>query len=229
MNKRILIVDDEKNIRTTLSAYLISLGYEQGIAVNGQEALDKLKDSKYDLVLLDIKMPVMDGIQVLKEVRRLEDKTNVIMMTAYGTIENAVESMKLGAVDFISKPFTLENLKTMIDAVFSREELSESNILGFQELIEFAKKCINEKKYDKAIEYLKKAMVEKLESPEPQNLLGVLYELKGDLSKAGKHYRAALELDPTYRPSQDNLERVTAFKYMSNGIKFDSEEKEERK
>lgn len=229
MNKRILIVDDEKNIRTTLSAYLISLGYEQEIAVNGQEALDKLKDSKYDLVLLDIKMPVMDGIQVLKEVRRLEDKTNVIMITAYGTIENAVESMKLGAVDFISKPFTLENLKTMIDAVFSREELSESNIAGFKELIEFAKKCINEKKYDKAIEYLKKAMVEKLESPEPQNLLGVLYELKGDLSKAGKHYRAALELDPTYRPSQDNLERVTAFKYMSNGIKFDSEEKEERK
>jgi len=229
MNKRILIVDDEKNIRTTLSAYLLSLGYEQGIAVNGQEALDKLKDSKYDLVLLDIKMPVMNGIQILKEMRRLEDKTNVIMITAYGTIENAVESMKLGAVDFISKPFTLENLKTMIDAVFSREELSESNIAGFKELIEFAKKCINEKKYDKAIEYLKKAMVEKLESPEPQNLLGVLYELKGDLSKAGKHYRAALELDPTYRPSQDNLERVTAFKYMSNGIKFDSEEKEERK
>ena len=229
MNKRILIVDDEKNIRTTLSAYLISLGYEQEIAVNGQEALDKLKDSKYDLVLLDIKMPVMNGIQILKEMRKLEDKTNVIMITAYGTIENAVESMKLGAVDFISKPFTLENLKTMIDAVFSREELSESNIAGFKELIEFAKKCINEKKYDKAIEYLKKAMVEKLESPEPQNLLGVLYELKGDLSKAGKHYRAALELDPTYRPSQDNLERVTAFKYMSNGIKFDSEEKEERK
>lgn len=229
MNKRILIVDDEKNIRTTLSAYLLSLGYEQEIAVNGQEALDKLKDSKYDLVLLDIKMPVMNGIQILKEMRKLEDKTNVIMITAYGTIENAVESMKLGAVDFISKPFTLENLKTMIDAVFSREELSESNIEGFKELIEFAKKCINEKKYDKAIEYLKKAMVEKLESPEPQNLLGVLYELKGDLSKAGKHYRAALELDPTYRPSQDNLERVTAFKYMSNGIKFDSEEKEERK
>ena len=229
MNKRILIVDDEKNIRTTLSAYLLSLGYEQEIAVNGQEALDKLKDSKYDLVLLDIKMHIMTGIHVLKEMRILEDKTKVIMMTAYGTIENAVESMKLGAVDFISKPFTLENLKTMIDAVFSREELSESNIEGFKELIEFAKKCINEKKYDKAIEYLKKAMVEKLESPEPQNLLGVLYELKGDLSKAGKHYRAALELDPTYRPSQDNLERVTAFKYMSNGIKFDSEEKEERK
>src|SRR5450830_1547644 len=207
----------------------MSLGYEQEIAVNGQEALDKLKDSQYDLVLLDIKMPVMNGIQILKEMRRLEDKTNVIMITAYGTIENAVESMKLGAVDFISKPFTLENLKTMIDAVFSREELSESNIAGFKELIEFAKKCINEKKYDKAIEYLKKAMVEKLESPEPQNLLGALYELKGDLSKAGKHYRTALELDPTYRPSQDNLERVTAFKYMSNGIKFDSEEKEERK
>ena len=223
MNKKILIVDDEKNIRTTISAYLLSLGYELEIAVNGQEALGKLKDSRYDLVLLDIKMHIMTGIQVLKEMRRLEDKTNVIMMTAYGTIENAVESMQLGAVDFISKPFTLENLKSAIDDVLGREGLSESNISGFKELIEFAKKCINEKKYDKAIEYLKKAMVEKLESPEPQNLLGVLYELKSDLSNAGKHYRAALELDPTYRPSQDNLERVTAFKYNSQGIKLDSE------
>jgi DNA-binding NtrC family response regulator len=223
MNKKILIVDDEKNIRTTISAYLLSLGYKLELAVNGQEALAKLKDSRYDLVLLDIKMHIMTGIQVLKEMRRLENKTNVIMMTAYGTIENAVESMKLGAVDFISKPFTLEDLKTVIDAVFKRDKLSESNISGFKELIEFAKKCINEKKFDKAIEYLKKAMVEKLESPEPQNLLGVLYELKGDLSKAGKHYRAALELDPTYRPSQDNLERVTAFNYISDGIKLDSD------
>jgi DNA-binding NtrC family response regulator len=229
MNKKILIVDDEKNIRTTISAYLLSLGYELEMAVNGQEALDKLKDFRYDLVLLDIKMHIMNGIQVLEEMERLEDKTNVIMMTAYGTIENAVESMKLGAVDFISKPFTLEDLKTVIDAVFSRKELTESSVAGFKELIEFAKKCINEKKFDKAIEYLKKAMVEKLESPEPQNLLGVLYELKGDLSKAGKHYRAALELDPTYRPSQDNLERVTAFNYLADGIKFDSEEKEEGK
>ena len=229
MNKKILIVDDEKNIRTTISAYLLSLGHEIEIAVNGQEALDKLKDSKYDLILLDIKMHIVNGIQVLQEMRRIENETRVIMMTAYGTIENAVESMKLGAVDFISKPFTLENLKTVIDTVFNREKLSESNVTDFKELIEFAKKCINEKKFDKAIEYLKKAMVEKLESPEPQNLLGVLFELKGDLSKAGKHYRAALELDPTYRPSQDNLERVTSFNYVSDGIKFDSEEREEGK
>ena len=229
MNKKILIVDDEKNIRTTISAYLLSLGYELDLAVNGQEALDKLKDSHYDLILLDIKMHIMNGIQVLQEMRRIENKTNVIMMTAYGTIENAVESMKLGAVDFLSKPFTLEDLKTVIDSVISREKLSESNVAGFKELIEFAKKCINEKEFDKAIEFLKKAMVEKLESPEPQNLLGVLYELKGDLSKAGKHYRAALELDPTYRPSQDNLERVTSFRYMSDGIMFDEKDSEERK
>ena len=229
MHKRILIVDDEKNIRTTISAYLLSLGYELELAVNGQEALDKLKESKYDLILLDIKMHIMNGIQVLKEMRRLEDKTNVIMMTAYGTIENAVESMKLGAIDFLSKPFTLEDLKTEIDSVFSREKLTESNVAGFKELIEFAKKCINEKKFDKSIEYLKKAMVEKLESPEPQNLLGVLYELKGDLSKAGKHYRAALELDPTYRPSQDNLERITSFRYVADGIKFDEKDSEEGK
>jgi DNA-binding response OmpR family regulator len=229
MTNKILIVDDEKNIRTTLSAYLNSLGFKIDTASNGEEALFKLKEKDYELVLLDIKMHGLTGLQLLSEMRKLNMKNNVIMMTAYGTIENAVESMKLGAIDFISKPFTLENLKFVIDGALKRQELEESSINTFSEYLEYGKKCIIEKKFDKAKEYLKKAITENMESPEPQNLLGILFEYEGELLTAGKHYRVALELDPTYKPAQENLERVTSYKYSREGIKFGEETEEKRK
>lgn len=229
MNKRILVVDDEKNIRTTLSTYLVSSGFDVDLASNGNEALDKLKKLNFDLVLLDIKMHGLTGTQVLSEMRKQNLKTNVIMITAYGTIGNAVESMKLGAIDFISKPFTLEDLKVAVNNALKRQDLEEREIHSFSGYLQFSKKCIIDKDFEKAKEYLKKAMVENTESPEPQNLLGIIYEYEGDLLTAGKHYRAALELDPTYKPSQENLERVTLFRYSKEDIKFGDEEEEEKK
>lgn len=226
MDKIILVVDDEKNIRTTLSTFLSSLNFKVDTASNGEDALIKLKEKDYSLVLLDIKMHGLTGMQVLKEMRYSGIKTNTIMMTAYGTIENAVESMKLGAVDFISKPFTLEALKSVLTDVLDRQELKESEVKSFKDYLEYSKKCIFEKKYEKAKEYLKKAISEDLEAPEPQNLLGVLAEFKSDLLAAGRHYRAALELDPTYKPAIENLERVTSFKYSKEGIQFDDKAEE---
>jgi len=226
MDKIILIVDDEKNIRTTLTTFLSSLNFKVDTASNGEEALIKLKERDYNLVLLDIKMHGLTGMQVLKEMRNSGVKANTIMMTAYGTIENAVESMKLGAVDFISKPFTLETLKLVLADVLDRQKLKESEIKSFKDYLEYSKKCIFEKNYEKAKEYLKKAISEDLEAPEPQNLLGVLAEFEGDLLAAGRHYRAALELDPTYKPALENLERVTKFKYSKEGIQFDDKVEE---
>ncbi len=221
MDKSILIVDDEKNMRTTLTTFLSSLNFKVDTAPNGEEALIKLKERDYSLVLLDIKMHGLTGIQVLQEMRDSGIKTNTVMMTAYGTIENAVESMKLGAVDFISKPFTLEALKLVLTDVLDRQKLKKSEVKSFKDYLEYSKKCIFEKKYEKAKEYLKKAISEDLEAPEPQNLLGVLAEFEDDLLTAGRHYRAALELDPTYKPALENLERVTSFKYSKDGIQFD--------
>jgi len=226
MDKIILVVDDEKNIRTTLSTFLSSLNFKVDTASNGEEALIKLKEKDYNLVLLDIKMHGLTGMQVLKEMSNSGIKTNTIMMTAYGTIENAVESMKLGAVDFISKPFTLEALKLVLTDVLDRQKLKESEVKSFKDYLEYSKKCIFEKNYEKAKEYLKKAISEDLEAPEPQNLLGVLAEFEGDLLAAGRHYRAALELDPTYKPALENLERVTRFKYSKEGIQFDDKVEE---
>jgi DNA-binding NtrC family response regulator len=226
MDKIILVVDDEKNIRITLSAFLSSLNFKVDTTSNGEDALIKLKEKDYNLVLLDIKMHGLTGMQVLQEMRNSGVKTNTIMMTAYGTIENAVESMKLGAVDFISKPFTLEALKLVLTDVLDRQKLKEAEVKSFKDYLEYSKKCIFEKNYEKAKEYLKKAISENMEAPEPQNLLGVLAEYEGDLLAAGRHYRAALELDPTYKPALENLERVTSFKYSKEGIQFDDKVEE---
>jgi DNA-binding NtrC family response regulator len=227
MAGKILIVDDEKNIRTSLTLYLENLGYGTDSTASGNEALKLLKNNtgeEYELVLLDIKMQGLTGLQVLAEIRNMGIKTDVIMMTAYGTIENAVESMKLGALDFLNKPFTLESLKSVIDNAIKRKDLKASEIKTFQEYLEFGKKCIVEKNFDKAKEYLKKAIAENLEAPEPQNLIGVLYEYGDDILTAGKHYRAALELDPTYKPALENLDRVTRFRYSKDGLKFGDED-----
>ncbi len=229
MNNKILVVDDEKNIRTTLSTYLASSGFEVELASDGEEALKKIKEADFLLVLLDIKMRGLNGMQVLEEMRKMGFKNNVVMMTAYGTIENAVESMKLGALDFLSKPFTLEDLKNVVNNSINRQKIDVSLPMSFENLIEYSKKCIIDKDFLKAKEYLKRAIAENMDSPEPHNLLGVLAEYEGDLATARKHYRAALELDPTYKPANENLERTTRFKYTKEGIRFDDNADAEEK
>jgi DNA-binding response OmpR family regulator len=229
MNNKILVVDDEKNIRTTLSTFLTSSGFEVELASDGEEALKKIKESDFLLVLLDIKMRGLNGMQVLEEMRKMGFKNNVVMMTAYGTIENAVESMKLGALDFLSKPFTLEDLKNIVSNSINRQKIEISMPMSFEDLIEYSKKCIIDKEFSKAKEYLKRAITENLDSPEPHNLLGILAEYEKDLSTARKHYRAALDLDPTYKPANENLERTSRLKYTKEIIRFDYNEDTEEK
>ena len=226
MAKKILIVDEDNNVRVSLTLFLQNLGYDADTASSGNEALELLKKNTgkaYELILLDLRMPGLTGMQVLAKMRDMDIKTDVIMMSAYGTIENAVESMKLGALDFLIKPVTLESLKSIIDNALKRKALIATEIKTFQEYLEFGKKCILEKNYDSAKEYLKKAIDENLEAPEPQNLLGVLYEYEEDLLIARKHYRAALEMDPTYKPAIENLERVSSLRYSRDGIIFGDE------
>jgi len=117
--KRILVVDDEDALRTVLSAELNSEGYEVGTAADGTEAVNELQKMKYDLVLLDIKMPNMTGFEVLKVIKEKHSGTKVIMLTGFADLKNAIESKKLGAEDFVSKPYDLVDLLTTIDRVMS--------------------------------------------------------------------------------------------------------------
>lgn len=224
MAKGILIIDDEKNIRSTLSKCLQNKDYKVDTAVNGEDGLDKFQSGNYNLVLLDMKMPGMDGIEVLGKLKEIDSNVDVIMITAYGTVKTAVESMKLGACDYLRKPFTPEEIRKIVETVLERQELDEDEVNDFDSYVEFAKSCIRDQKYDKATKYLKEAISLDATNPEPFNLLGVLLEIKNRIDEAQKQYRAALALDPTYKPAQDNLERTSRMDYSMRGMNLGEEE-----
>ncbi|MBW1896639.1 MAG: sigma-54-dependent Fis family transcriptional regulator [Deltaproteobacteria bacterium] len=123
----ILIVDDEKNYLVVLSAFLSGEGYEILTASSGMDAQDTLETADLDLVLTDMKMPNMDGIEFLKEIKKKNPDLPVLMMTAYGTVEKAVEAMQLGAFNFIQKPFKNETLKQMVEKAISTYRLVKEN------------------------------------------------------------------------------------------------------
>ncbi len=114
---RILVVDDEEAHRTVLSGELVNEGYQVGTAGDGDEAIAIIKQQPFDVVLLDIKMPKVDGFEVLKFIKKDYASTKVIMLTAFADLKNAIESKKLGAEDFISKPYDLVDLLTTIERV----------------------------------------------------------------------------------------------------------------
>ncbi|MDP2207934.1 MAG: response regulator [Bacteroidota bacterium] len=116
---RILVVDDEDTLRTVLSQELKGEGYEVETAADGLLALDAIKQNKFDLVLLDIKMPNMDGFEVLKYIKQNHKDLKIIMLTGFADLKNAIESKKLGAEDFVSKPYDLVDLLTTIERVLS--------------------------------------------------------------------------------------------------------------
>lgn len=216
-SKPILIVDDEKNIRLTLSQSLEVLGVETDTAVNGEDALAKLKQKEFGLILLDIRMPGMDGMEVLRRVREIRPDIRIIMITAYGTIESAVEAMKLGAVDFLQKPFDPEGVREIVSRVSDREKLDEQKLSDYTSCIELAKRCISDRHFGAAAQHVRKAIFIDPSRPEGFNLLGALMEIQGDRFEAQKNYRAALSLDPSYEPAIKNLDRSTSGKWRHIG------------
>lgn len=216
--KKILIVDDESNIRLGLNKCLAKEGDYIEEASNGEEALQLIYNKKYDLILMDVQMPELNGFDVLKRIRKFGNSTRVIMMTAFGTVEMAVDSMKIGAVDFLSKPFTISKVRDVVKEVLDKD----MNILrvdkDISRYIEEARDAIFNKDYDKAKFCLKEALVNDSSSAEIQNLLGVIEEKTGDRQLAQKYYRAALSLDPTYEPADNNLKRTAMFNSFSSKV-----------
>ncbi len=117
--RKVLVVDDEDALRTVLSGELTSEGYDVGTAADGDDAISTLQKQTFDLVLLDIKMPRMNGFEVLKFVKEKHPETKVVMLTGFADLKNAIESKKLGAEDFVSKPYDLVDLLTTIERVLS--------------------------------------------------------------------------------------------------------------
>jgi two-component system NtrC family response regulator len=124
---KILVAEDEKTQRDLLEGFLKKEGFSVEAVANGREALQKLEGNFFDLALIDYKMPTLDGLQTLREIRKLYPDFPIIMMTAYGTVETAVASMKEGALDYLTKPIDLDELLLMLQKVIERSTLLREN------------------------------------------------------------------------------------------------------
>jgi two-component system NtrC family response regulator len=125
---KILIVDDDASIRKVLGFILEESGYAVRAAASGAEALETFAEEPPDLVLTDIKMPGMDGIRLLKELRKLDEAVPVVMLTAFGTVETAVEAMKLGAADYLTKPISRDELTLVVGRTLRVRDLERENL-----------------------------------------------------------------------------------------------------
>jgi DNA-binding NtrC family response regulator len=120
---KVLVVDDDEAISQNLKRLLEKAGYLSDTAYSGEEALKKINADYYDLALIDLLLPDMDGLQLLMEVKRISPLTAIIIITAFGTIPNAVEAIKRGAADYITKPFRIDELLSTIKKVIEERKI----------------------------------------------------------------------------------------------------------
>src|SRR6188472_2216203 len=122
--KQVLVVDDEPNLRRVLSAQLSRDGYDVHTAEDGAQALAVLAEHHIDLVITDLKMPGVDGMELLRQSLKLDSELPVVMITAHGTVDNAVEALKLGAFDYLTKPFDQAEVRAIVRKALRTRDLS---------------------------------------------------------------------------------------------------------
>lgn len=132
--RTIFVVDDEESHRMMLRAHLEEEGFEVVEASDGQEAVDRIKDKFFDLVLIDIRMPKMDGMEALRQIKKITSAIPVIIMTAYGSINSAIEALKSGAEDYLTKPLDIDELLIKVHRALRFKQLEEENLLNRERL-----------------------------------------------------------------------------------------------
>lgn len=203
---QMLVADDERNIRKTLAMVLEAAGYVVAQARDGQEALELCRQSHPDIAFVDLHMPKIEGLEVLGRIRVLSPKTAVVIITAYGSAANAVEAMKLGAVDFIEKPFDPKTIGILAEEILLRQRLESART--FDDLMHLAELARERKAAIEARAYLKAAMSRAFDRPEPYYWLGFLSEGEGDVKRAAQYYYMAVSASGTFGPAVEALRRL---------------------
>lgn len=125
--QNVMIVDDEEDIVQLMSETLDLWGYRPITACNGEEALERFKETPIDLVITDLKLPKMDGVRLLDRIKELDDATEVILFTGYPEIGSAIDAMKNGAFDYLTKPVDLTELKLKVERGLEKKSMTKSN------------------------------------------------------------------------------------------------------
>jgi DNA-binding response OmpR family regulator len=212
MSKNILVVDDEPNVRLSYRVALEIEGYAITEAHCGAKALDDLAAGSFDLAILDMRMPEMDGLGLLAEMCKRGFSTPSVIITAFGDVPHAVRAMKLGAIDFLNKPITPEELRNVVADVVARHGTGTTPPVpprdDFASHIVTAQRLLNLRDFGRAQKHLVRALELNDKSAEAFNLTGVLFEMKEDYDRAKKYYGQAIKLNKRYEPAQQNMRRL---------------------
>jgi len=187
--QKILIIDDTKNIRFMLTKCLELEGYHVTTASDGREAIELFKNEKFDLAFLDIKLPEIRGTEVLRRIRDMGIITPVIIITAYGTVKNAIDCTNMEAIAYLQKPFTAEKIKSVLKELNFKFSLDNSlsnidkNILQIEALM-------NQSLFQDALLQLKKAVSLDPANPKIQLLFSKAYKAIGNDEYADKFYQS---------------------------------------
>ncbi|HEV3166855.1 MAG TPA: response regulator [Isosphaeraceae bacterium] len=217
----ILIIDDEPNVRLVFRTALESAGHIAAEAVDGEAGLMWLRGFPADLVLLDLQMPRLGGLKMLETLRHEGNDVPVVIITAHGSVPDAVAAMKLGAIDFLAKPVSPRALRKIVAEVLARhatpkqkdapDPSHESQPVTvadqYAEHLRRAKKALNQRAFEEAEIFLRQAIALMPESAEAHNLMGVLHECRNEHDASYAEYRAALKADHHYEPAKHNMKR----------------------
>jgi DNA-binding response OmpR family regulator len=213
VSAKILIVDDETNVRLNYRITLETEGYQISEAASGAIALEELLAGSFDLAILDMRMPGMDGLDLLAKIREVGIGVPAMIVTAYSDVPHAVLAMKLGAIDFLQKPLRPEELRRIVAEIIKRHApQKEHPAESYNAHIVAAKRCLNLRSFAMARIHLVKALELNTKSVEAFNLAGVLAELLDDVDKARKYYGQAIKINKNYEPAQQNMRRLFELK-----------------
>ena len=205
---RVLIVDDETNARLNFRITLETEGYEIFEASSAEQALELLASHSFALAILDMRMPGMDGFELLTRIRENGIRVPAMMVTAHGDVPNAVKAMRLGAIDFLQKPICPNDFRNIVSVITKRRTHKADPADTFNAHLIAAKRCLNLGALAKAQLHVNKALDLNANSVEAFNLAGVLAEIREDYNQAKKCYGRAIRLDKNYEPAQQNMRRL---------------------
>lgn len=217
----ILIVDDERNIRVTLRDALEAAGYTVELAPDGAAALAHIEGRPYDLILLDLKLPDVDGLDVLAQARAMRPDALVVVITAHGTVEAAVTAMKRGAHDLLQKPFTPSQLREVVARALGVPPMTPAT---YDATVARARAAIRRGHLEAGTALAHAALALDPERPDALCLCGAILELQRELGRAQDLYRAAVALDATFAPARTNLSRSTGQVHDLTPLLGDEEE-----
>jgi len=180
-------------------------------AESATKALEMFKARRYDVAILDLRMPDMTGLELLEQMNHLGINTPAVFITAYADVPNAVHAMKVGAIDFLQKPITPDQLRAVVKDILVRHTVEERKTpepQDFDYFLRCAKRAINLRDFAAARRNLISALEINADSPQALNLAGVMFEMREEFDQARRYYGHAIKISKDFEPAQANMRRI---------------------